>query len=101
MIIAATRMHRSLVDFASGSSNMYGTLRLFSILPAQRGRCHFRGHENIQVSSLVFSKTKQADLASTTLHRVEIPMDPAFEQHQTAQIPNDHSSGISAGEQVS
>ncbi|KAF8473075.1 hypothetical protein DFH94DRAFT_149922 [Russula ochroleuca] len=76
MIIAATRMHRSLVDFASGSSNM--------------------GHENIQVSSLVFSKTKQADLASTTLHRVEIPMDPAFEQHQTAQIPNDHSSGISA-----
>jgi hypothetical protein len=26
MIIAATRMHRALVDFASGSSDMYGTL---------------------------------------------------------------------------
>ena len=30
MVIAATRMHRALVDFASEPSDMYGTLRLLS-----------------------------------------------------------------------
>ncbi|KAH9985086.1 hypothetical protein BJV77DRAFT_139589 [Russula vinacea] len=75
MIIAATRMHRALVDFASESSDM--------------------AHVNVQASSLVISKTKQTDAAPTTLHRIEIAVDTAFEQHPTAQITDDDSSDIS------
>jgi hypothetical protein len=73
MIIAATRMHRSLVDFA-WSSNM--------------------ARERAQVSSLVFSKTKQTDTAPTMRHRIEIAVDTAFEHHPTAQIVDDNSSDI-------
>ena len=98
MIIAATRMHRALVDFASESSDMYGTLCLLAFLPAQCGRCHLRAHVNVQASSLVFSKTKQTDAVPTTLHRIEIAVDTAFEQHPTAQITDDDSSDISTGE---
>ncbi|KAF8473077.1 hypothetical protein DFH94DRAFT_855978 [Russula ochroleuca] len=78
MIIAATRMHRSLVDFASGSSDM--------------------AHEKVKVSRLAFSKTKQTDdAAPTTVHQIEIAVDTAlgFEQYRTAQIADDGSSDIS------
>lgn len=33
MTIAATQMHRSLVNFASGSPDVYDTLHLLSIYP--------------------------------------------------------------------
>ncbi|KAH9993639.1 hypothetical protein BJV77DRAFT_1067218 [Russula vinacea] len=74
MIIAATRMHRALVDFASGSSDM--------------------AHEKVKVSRLASPNTKQTDAAPTTPHRIEIAMDTAFEQHPTAQIADDDSSDI-------
>jgi len=96
-------MHRSLVDFASGSSDMYGTLCFPSFLPAQCGRCRFRAHEKVKVSRLAFSKTKQTDdAAPTTVHQIEIAVDTAlgFEQYRTAQIADDGSSDISTGEQV-
>ncbi|KAH9985083.1 hypothetical protein BJV77DRAFT_139391 [Russula vinacea] len=64
MIIAATRMHRSLVDFAWSSDG---------------------ARERAQVSSLVFTKTRQTDTAPITSHRIEIAVDMAFEQHSAAQ----------------
>jgi hypothetical protein len=38
MTIAATRMHRSLVDFASGSTEVYDILHFLSYFHAQCGR---------------------------------------------------------------
>ena len=101
MIIAATRMHRALVDFASVSSDMYGTLCFLSFFPAQYGRCRFRAHEKVKVSRLASPNTKQTDAAPTTPHRIEIAVDTAFEQHPTAQIADGDSSDINIGEPVS
>jgi len=53
------------------------------------------------VSNLEFSETKRTDTAPTTLHRIEIAVDMAFEQHPTAQICDDDLSDISTSEQVS
>ncbi|KAN0116416.1 hypothetical protein V8E52_006035 [Russula decolorans] len=74
LIIAATRMHCSLVNFASGSSNV--------------------AHESPQVSNLTSSKTKRADTPSTALDRVEIAMHTAIERHPTSSTKDDDSSTI-------
>ncbi|KAH9985091.1 hypothetical protein BJV77DRAFT_1071623 [Russula vinacea] len=82
MTIAATRMHRSLVNFASVSSDV--------------------AHDNPQLSSLVFSKTKRTDTAPTALDRIEVTVQTAvtaIEQHSTGHI-SDHDSStiVSRGE---
>jgi hypothetical protein len=90
LIIAATRMHCSLVNFASGSSNVYDTLQFLSFFPLNR----FRAHESPQVSNLTSSKTKRADTPSTALDRVEIAMHTAIERHPTSSTKDDDSSTI-------
>ncbi|KAN0116417.1 hypothetical protein V8E52_006036 [Russula decolorans] len=76
IVIAATRMHRSLVNFASGSSDV--------------------AHESPspQVRNLTSSKTKRADTPSTALGRVEIAMHTAIERHPTSLTKDDDSSTI-------
>ena len=93
-------MHRSLVEFASGSSDKYEMFRFLSFSPVQCTQCLFRVYAGHQVSSLVLSKTKRTDTAATMLHRVEIAMDTTVEQQLTAEISDDDSSDISIGEQV-
>jgi hypothetical protein len=80
LTIAATRMHRSLVDFVS--------------------RCPEVAHKGPQVSSIVFSKTKQKDSIPTALDRIEIAVHTSFEQHPTSPVNNDDSSTVSISEQV-
>ncbi|KAH9976466.1 hypothetical protein BJV77DRAFT_603156 [Russula vinacea] len=77
MTIAATRMHRSLVNFASVSSDV--------------------AHDNPQLSSLVFSKTKRTDTAPIALDRIEVTVQTAvtaIEQHSTGHISDHDSSTI-------
>ncbi|KAN0116418.1 hypothetical protein V8E52_006037 [Russula decolorans] len=74
MIIATTRMHRSLVNFAAGSSHVL--------------------HGSPQVSNLTSSKTKRTDTPSTALDRVEIAIHTAIEQHSTSSTTDDDSSTI-------
>ncbi|KAN0104003.1 hypothetical protein V8E52_011433, partial [Russula decolorans] len=81
MIIAATRTHRYLVDFASKSADLE--------------------HQNRQVSNLVFARTKQTDTTPTTLNRIEVTVHTAFEQHSTAQKSDDYSSDMSTDEKGS
>ena len=90
IIIAATRMHRSLVNFASGSSDVYDTLQFLSLFLLNR----FRAHENPQASNLTSSKTKRAGAPSTAMDRVEIAMHTAIEQHPTCSMKDDDSSTI-------
>jgi hypothetical protein len=94
MIIAATRMHRSLVDFASGSTEMYDTLHFFSFFLAQHGLCRVSTRESRPMSNLVFSKTKRSDPAPTALDRVEVATHQAFGQHSTGSKNDDDSPTI-------
>jgi len=81
MTIAATRMHRSLVDFASGSTEVR--------------------HESRPLSSLVFSKTKRGDTALTTLDRMDASVNRAFEQRSTgSKNDGDSSTVFSTSEQI-
>jgi hypothetical protein len=68
---------------------------------AQWDRCHFRKYQNLQVSNLVFARTKQTDATPTTLNRIEVTVHTAFEQHPTAQKSDDYSSGTSTNEKGS
>ncbi len=94
MIIAATRMHRSLVDFASGSTEMYDTLHFLSFFLAQHGLCRFSTRESRPMSNLVFSKTKRSDPAPTALDWVEVATHKDFGQHLTGSKNDDDSSTV-------
>jgi hypothetical protein len=109
LIITSTRMHRSLVDFASGSSDVYeyDTLHFNASLPPlfspSARPIWFRTNENPQLTSLVLSKAKGTDTALTALDRVEVSMHTAPEQHPTgtAMSGEGTSTTISTSEQIS
>jgi len=55
-------MHRSLVDFASGSSDVYDTPHFLSFLyPAQCARRHFRVNESPSEQSRILEDEAKAD----------------------------------------
>ncbi|KAN0103988.1 hypothetical protein V8E52_011418 [Russula decolorans] len=70
MTIAATRMHRSLVNFASSDVV----------------------HGSPKISSLGFAKTKQTDAPSTIPDRVEVTIHKAFGQHPTSSTSGDSTT---------
>jgi hypothetical protein len=90
MTIAATRMHRSLIDFASGSSDMYDSLHFLFF--AQRVQCRFRTNESPQLTSLVLSKAKRTDTGPTALDRVEVSMHTPPEQYSTGPAMSGEST---------
>jgi hypothetical protein len=60
-----------------------------------------RTHENRPLSTLVFSKTKRTDAAPTTLDRINMSVNEAFEQRSTAsKNDGDSSTVISTSEQT-
>jgi len=75
MTIAATRMHRSLVNFASSPEV---------------------SQESPPVSDLEFSKTKSTGTPPTTQGRIEVvSVHKPFEQHPTGTSDDDLSTDIS------
>jgi hypothetical protein len=101
MVIAVTRMHRYLIDFASNPPDLYVVSSLFVPASPQWDRCHFRKYQNLQVSNLVFARTKQTNATPSTQNRLEVTVHPAFEQHPTARKSDDHSSDMSTNEKGS
>ncbi|KAI0281958.1 hypothetical protein BGY98DRAFT_931789 [Russula aff. rugulosa BPL654] len=93
MTIAATRMHRSLVNFAS--SDVYDS-SLLSFFPTQYSLCRFRKHESPKMSSLAFRETKWTDTPSTVPDRIEVVVHKAFGQHLTSSTNDSDSSSITA-----
>lgn len=100
MTIAATRMHRSLVDFAYGSTELYDILHVL-YFHAQRDLYCFRMHESRPVSTLVFSKTKRTDPAPATLDQIQMSVNMASEQRSTdSKNDGDSSTVISTSDQI-
>lgn len=93
MTIAATRMHRSLVDFACGSTEVYDILHSHSFsMVLSAAYCRFRTCENRPLSSLVFSKTKQTDTAPITLDRIKMSVNRTSEQRSSTGSKSDGDS---------
>jgi len=103
MVIAATRMHRSLVDSASGFPDVYDTPGLLYLLSystrAYRFRVSAQESKKLSTSSAVFPKTKRAQATLGSQDRIEVTVHTAFEQHTTTQT-NDHDSYNSTIKQV-
>ena len=100
MIVAATRMHRYLIDSAF-KPDLYVISSLSFAYPLNGDRCHFREHKNPQVSKLVFARTKQTDTTPITPNRIEVTVHPAFEQYLTPRKSDDYSSEMSTNEKGS
>jgi hypothetical protein len=84
MIIAATRMHRYLVDFAFGSPNGTG--------------------DTLELGSVAYSRSKlpRASIIPpnrASRSRIEVTVHKAFEQHSSAQM-NDNGSYETANVQM-
>ncbi|KAI0002214.1 hypothetical protein BJV74DRAFT_41381 [Russula compacta] len=79
MIVAATRMHRSLSNFATGSPNI--TV------------------ENLPKSGFTAAKIKQMHTMPIPLNRMEVSVHTAFDQHLAPQM-SDHDSSIGTEGQV-
>jgi len=90
LIIAATRMHRSLVDFASGSSDVYDA-HFLSLFPFSAADGRFRVHGNPQMNNLASPKTKRTSTPSSALDRVEVAIHPAINSHPTSLTNDDDS----------
>ena len=90
MSIAATRMHRSLVDYTSGSTDMCDTLTPFRS-PTHCGQCSFSAQETVQHSKLSDPKSRQIPAASTSLDRMEVAVHVVSEQHRSRQMSSDDS----------
>ena len=88
MTIAATRMHRSLVCFNSGSSDTCAILHFF---PAQCDRCLSRP-KNVQISGLKFARNKQTHATTAPPNPLEMAVCSVFEQHLTPQVIDNDSS---------
>ena len=85
MTIASTRMHRSLVDFATSDCGLF-----FNIPFLAHDRCRFIVNENFQTSGLKLPNTKH-------VFTTPIPLNPTklriiFQKHMTRKM---HSHGLS------
>ena len=101
MIIAATRMHRSLVDFAYGSTEVYDILYFYSFSMLCVTYV-VRTHENCAQICLEFSKAKRrTDTVPTTRDRISGSVSKVFDQRSTgSKNDGDTSTVFSTSEQI-
>jgi hypothetical protein len=101
MTIAATRMHRSLVNFATSDMCAPHPSPFFL---AHSDRCRFSTHQNFQISGLRFAKPikqiRAPPIASGSLDPVEIvSVHTVLQQHLTPQM-SDRGLSTNVDEEV-
>ena len=93
MTIAATRLHRSLVDFASSSTDVYDILYSLTFL-VHCERRRFSAHEVPQDPWRV-QESKQMILPLNPIDRMGVDVDIVSEQYVTP-----HDLSITTGDEV-
>ena len=94
LTIAATRMHRSLVEFAT--PDVCAILHAFFVLLMQ---CHFSMHVNFQISGLRFAGTNQIRATPSLPNPMETSVCTALQQHPTRQM-SDHGLSTDMDEDI-
>jgi len=89
MTIAATRMHRSLVDFTPGSSDVCVILHISS--PAHYSQWRFSMRDNKQINDPEFPRAKQAHATTIPPNAMRVAVRTVFEQYRdlTPQMMDD------------
>jgi hypothetical protein len=98
MVIAATRMHRSLVDYATGSSDLYDSLAPSFLSPAHFHRCIFSANESFRDSGITNVQAKGAFTTPIPLDRMDFTVHMASEPHSARQIRDRDSCASSSQE---
>jgi hypothetical protein len=84
--IAATRIHRGLVDYASaGSTEQYDTTPCHSSLHSRRYRRLFEPSQN-KANGRTKWKVNRVPILHTQLSRMEVAKPDMYEQHETPQM---------------
>ena len=91
MVIAATRMHRSLVDFTTGSTDMCDTLALSFSPHPHYGRCLPSANDSFQDSGIAVVKAKRAHAAQIPLDRMDVTVHIVSEPRLARQTRDDDS----------
>ena len=100
MTITATRLHRSLVDYASGFPDVYDTLSLLAFNPTQyRFRVSVQGDPKLPICRDVSLTAKRAQVALNPSDRIQVNVHTTFEQYTTTNT-NDYDSYNTTNEQV-
>ena len=89
VIIAATRMYRSLADYASRLPDE--THEILPLLYLSRSQC-FRAHADVQRSDIAFSNGKRTHAISIPFNRRELSVNVDIESHLTSQMNSDSCS---------
>ena len=90
MAIAATRMHRSLVDYASRLTDVYDVLFLFSLAFSFSLRSMFcSAHDKLQYDSPPVPATKRINATSSHMDSMGVSVDIVSEQHGTPSTRDD------------
>ena len=98
MVIAATRMHRSLTDFVPGSADMYGVLSSLTFSCSLRS-IQFSAKGDLQNSGPPIQGAQRINDGSIPINRIEVVVHTVSEQHGTLQTREDDSC-ISTDEQI-
>jgi len=107
LAIAATRMYRSLVDFASETTDMSDILS-FHIYPCSQCSIPCSIQDDPQADSHIFSRTKDTPRARTPVARMEVNMHAVYEQYPESQTSSPsvmdgqlwHNSIAASGDEV-
>jgi len=97
MTIAATRMHRSLVVFATPDDVCVYSLHI--LCPAHHDQRRFSTHKNFQISGLKFAKTKQTRATPIPLNPMVTSACNVLQQNQTREM-TDNGVSTNMGEDV-
>jgi hypothetical protein len=91
--IAATRIHRGLVDYASGgSTQQYGTTPSHPSLHSHRCRRHFDTSHS-KANGRTERKANRAPIMHTQLSRMEVAVPEMYEQDETPEMSQGGSEG--------
>ena len=90
MAIAATRMHRSLVDLVSSSTNVYAVLYSLTFFGSPWS-CSIHARDNQQNSDPQVQETMEIVATSSQMSRMEVVVHIVSEQYGTSQMRDDDS----------
>jgi hypothetical protein len=91
MIIVATRMHRTLADFAYGSGPIggYDTLDFLFLFILLSASDVLFSPNSLELGSIAYTRSKPTPL---TLSRIEVTVHRDFEQHLAPQKTDNEST---------
>ena len=98
MVIAATRMHRSLTNFVCGSADVYDVLNFLTFSCSLQQIMFSAQGDLVQNSSPPVQRTERLNAGSTQMNRMDVVVHTVSEQHGILRVRDDDSCTITDGQ---